>query len=84
MVNENLHLLSKIISSYATIISENIPKNLGMIDKREFLFVMEREKMIRSLHSNWEHLLFLLFDFQVDKISARKLLVAIEMILFID
>ena len=55
LVNEMLRLLSNIISSYATIISENVPKNLGMIDKREFLFVMEREKMIRSLHSNWEH-----------------------------
>ena len=65
-------------------ISENIPKNLRMIDKTEFVFVVEREKMIRSLHSNWEHLLFLSFDFQVDKISTRKLLVAIEMILFID
>ena len=84
LVNEMLRLLSNIISSYATIISENIPKNLRMIDKTEFLFVVEREKMICSLHSNWEHLLFLLFNFQVDKIRARKLLVAIEMVLFID
>ena len=37
--------------------------------------------MIRSLYSNWENLLFLLFDFQIDKISARKLLVVIEMVL---
>ena len=55
-----------------------------MIDKTEFLFVVEREKMIRSLHSNWEHLSFLLFDFQMDKLSVRRLLVAIEMVLFVD
>ena len=41
-------------------------------------------KMICSLHSNWEHLLFLVFNFQMDKIRARKLLVIIEMVLFID
>ena len=40
--------------------------------------------MICSLHSNWEHLLFLVFNFQMDKIRARKLLVIIEMVLFID
>jgi len=84
LVNEILLLLSSIISSYATIISENVPKNLGMIDKTEFLFVVEREKMICSLHSNWNHLLFLLFDFQMDKLSTRRLLVAIEMVLFVD
>ena len=72
MVKEILSLLCSIISSYATIISENVPKNLGMIDKTEFLFVVEREKMISSLHSNWDHLLFLLFDFQMEKLSARN------------
>ena len=39
LVNEILLLLSSIISSYATIISENVPKNLRMIDKTEFLFI---------------------------------------------
>ena len=84
LVNEILSLLCDIIFSYATIISENVQKNLGIIDKTKFLFVVERENMIRSLHSNWEHLLFLLFDFQIDKLSAKRLLVVIEMVLFID
>ena len=84
MVNEILSLLCSIIFSYATIISENVPKNLGMIDKTEFLFVVEREKMIRSLHLNWEHLVFLLFYFQIDKLSTRRILVAIEIVLFVD
>ena len=35
-VNEILRLLRMIISSYASIISENVPKNLGMIDKERF------------------------------------------------
>ena len=75
LVNEILSLLCNIIFPYATI---------RIIDKTEFLFVVEREKIIRSLHSNWEHLLFLLIDFQMDKISARRCLVETEIVLFID
>ena len=55
-----------------------------MIDTTEFFFVVERKKMIRSLHSNWEHHLFLIFDFQMNNLSARRLLMAIEIVLFID
>ena len=36
LVNRILRLLVNIISSYTTIVSENVPKNLGMTDKREF------------------------------------------------
>ena len=36
LVSESLRLHNNIKSSYALIISENIPKTLGMIDQREF------------------------------------------------
>ena len=42
LVNSVFTLLKNILTSYVTIISENVPKNLGMLDRSEFLFVIER------------------------------------------
>ena len=61
-----------------------LPKKLRIIDKRDSSFGVEREKIIRSLFSSWENRLLLLFNFQMDKISARKLLSAIEMLFSMD
>ena len=46
LVIEISRLLNNMISSYASIISENVPKKLGIIDKRDFSFGVEREKKI--------------------------------------
>ena len=59
-------------------------QNLGMLDRSEFLFVIEREKMIRNVFSDWESVMFLVFDFQIDRTDSRMLLLGIEMVLFLN
>ena len=42
-------LLKNVLSSYVTIISENIPKTLDILDRSEFSFIVEREKIVRII-----------------------------------
>ena len=52
LICEILSLLNQIISSYVSVISENVANNLIMIDKNEYSFVVQRENMIPSLYSS--------------------------------
>ena len=67
LVNSVFTLLKNVLTSYVTIISENVPKNLGILDRSEFLFVIKQEKMIRNVFSDRESDMSLVFDFQIDK-----------------
>ena len=79
-VNSVFTLLKNILTSNVTIISENVPKTLGMLDRSEFLFVIEREKMIRYVFSDWDSVMSLVFDFQIDRTDSNMLLLGIEMV----
>ena len=61
-------LLKNVLSSYVTIISENVPKTLGMLDRSDFLFVVEREEMIRNVFSDWESVVSLSLAFRLTKL----------------
>ena len=63
---------------------QNIPKPLGMLDCSEFSFVIEREKMFRNVFSNWESVMSLVFNFQIDRTDPMMLLLRIEMVLFLN
>ena len=63
---------------------QNIPKPLGMLDCIEFSFVIEREKMIRNVFSNWESVMSLVLNFQIDRTDPMMLLLRIEMMLFLN
>ena len=63
---------------------QNIPKPLGMLDCSEFSFVIEREKMFRNVFSNWESVMPLVFNFQIDRTDPMMLLLRIEMVLFLN
>lgn len=64
-------------------LSENVPKTIGMLESSEFLFVVEREKIIKNILSDWDSIILLLFDFQMDRIESRKLLLGIAIVLFL-
>ena len=55
-----------------------------MLDRSEFLFVIEREKMIRNTFSDWESVMSLVFDFQIDRTDSRMLLLGIVMMSFLN
>ena len=55
-----------------------------MLDHSEFSFVVERKKMIRNVFSDWESVISLLFHFQINRIDSKKLLLGIEMVLFLN
>ena len=65
-------------------LSENVPKTIGMLESSEFLFVVEREKIIKNILSDWDSIILLLFDFQMDRIESRKLLLGIAIVLFLN
>ena len=84
LVNSVFTLLKNILTSYVTIISENVPKTLGMLDRSEFLFVIEREKVIRNVFSDWDSVMSFVFEFQIDRTNSRMPLLGIEMVLFLN
>ena len=54
------------------------------LDRGEFSLVIEREKTIRNVCPDWESVMSLVFDFQIDRNDSRKILLEIEMVLFLN
>ena len=82
--DELLSILTGILSSYAKIISKNVPKNIPMLSKSEFNFVIEREKLACIECEKWVHVSLILFNSNISIYQSRSLLHAIEMNLFIE
>ena len=46
-----------------------------MLHRSEFLFVIEREEMIRNVFSDWESVMSLVFDFPIDRTEFKDVFV---------